>query len=251
MKSSHFPTPPFTSVALVAFFLAVAGMMGACSLTILEGSGVELVQLRKVEGFARVLAEKGVEVRIELSDAEQVTVSGDDNLVDRITTEVVGDVLQVSLVSDEGMIINNTLPLFVMVRTPGLLEVRADAGSSVSVFDLVGEKLDLLINGGSNLLAEGLAITGLIVAAEGGSSVEASGSATRATVLAGGGSSVDLANLETVDMEVEVSGGSNATVNVSGSLVITASGGSTVEHSGDPDSVELKDISGGSSVTGN
>jgi hypothetical protein len=251
MKSSDFPTPPFTSVALVAFFLAVAGKMGVCSLTILEGSGVELVQLRKVEGFARVLAEKGVEVRIELSDAEQVTVSGDDNLVDRITTEVVGDVLQVSLVSDEGMIINNTLPLFVMVRTPGLLEVRADAGSSVSVFDLVGEKLDLLINGGSNLLAEGLAITDLIVAAEGGSSVEASGSATQATVMAGGGSSVDLANLETVDMEVEVSGGSNATVNVSGSLVITASGGSTVEHSGDPDSVELKDISGGSSVTGN
>lgn len=68
----------------------------------------------------------------------------------------------------------------------------------------------------------------------GGSRATVSGSGDELTVDASGGSGADLASFTVVNANVDASGGSQVTVNVSGTLNVDASGGSQVYYLGDP-----------------
>jgi hypothetical protein len=234
---------------LVLASLALA--LGACSLTLIEGTGIEAIQARSVAPFQQVRVNGPMEVMVEGSTTERVTISADDNLVDRISTQTVDGVLTVELIRREDEVLNNTLPLFALIQSPELVEVRADAASSVEVQNLPSPSagvLSLLANGASTLKATGIDTGELIVAVEGASTLSGQGRAETVTLLASGGSVVDLSEVGAVDVGVQVSGGSVVDVQASGTLTITASGASTVSHSGNPEKVEVVEQSGGSVI---
>jgi hypothetical protein len=81
----------------------------------------------------------------------------------------------------------------------------------------------------------------------GGSRVTASGSGEDIAIDASGGSGADLADFTVVNANVDASGGSQVTVNVSGTLNVDASGGSQVSYSGNP-TLGTIDTSGGAQV---
>lgn len=81
----------------------------------------------------------------------------------------------------------------------------------------------------------------------GGSRVSASGSGEDIALNASGGSGADLAAFPVVNANVDASGGSQVTVNVSGTLNVDASGGSQVSYSGNP-TLGTIDTSGGAQV---
>lgn len=65
---------------------------------------------------------------------------------------------------------------------------------------------------------------------------------------ASGGSDVDLSDLEVTSMIVSVSGGSDATVNVTDQIEGSASGGADLTILGDP-ATQRVEVSGGSEVS--
>jgi hypothetical protein len=81
----------------------------------------------------------------------------------------------------------------------------------------------------------------------GGSRVTASGSGKDIAINASGGSGADLAAFPVVNANIDASGGSQVTVNVSGTLNVDASGGSQISYSGNP-SLGTIDTSGGAQV---
>jgi serine/threonine-protein kinase len=81
----------------------------------------------------------------------------------------------------------------------------------------------------------------------GGSRVAVSGSGEDISIDASGGSGADLASFTVVNANVDASGGSQVTVNVSGMLNVDASGGSQVYYLGDP-TLGTIDSSGGAQV---
>ena len=81
----------------------------------------------------------------------------------------------------------------------------------------------------------------------GGSRASVTGSGADLTVDASGGSGADLAAFPVVNANVDASGGSQVTVNVSGTLNVDASGGSQVYYLGDP-TLGTIDSSGGAQV---
>jgi serine/threonine-protein kinase len=81
----------------------------------------------------------------------------------------------------------------------------------------------------------------------GGSRVAASGSGEDIAIDASGGSGADLASFTVVNANVDASGGSQVSVNVSGTLNVDASGGSQVYYSGNP-TLGVIDTSGGAQV---
>jgi hypothetical protein len=81
----------------------------------------------------------------------------------------------------------------------------------------------------------------------GGSRVSASGSGEDITIDASGGSGADLADFPVVNADIDASGGSQVTVNVSGTLNVDASGGSQISYSGNP-TLGTIDTSGGAQV---
>lgn len=81
----------------------------------------------------------------------------------------------------------------------------------------------------------------------GGADLNGFGTATDYRLSASGGADVDLAGLEAANVEVDISGGANARVFASVSVVGEASGGAALTVSGDPDQSGI-DTSGGANV---
>ena len=88
-------------------------------------------------------------------------------------------------------------------------------------------------------------LTGLELS--GGSHVSVSGSGEDISIDASGGSGADLASFNVVNANIDASGGSQVTVNVSGTLNVDASGGSQVYYLGNP-TLGVIDTSGGAQV---
>jgi hypothetical protein len=81
----------------------------------------------------------------------------------------------------------------------------------------------------------------------GGSRASVSGSGEDIAIDASGGSGADLASFNVMNANVDASGGSQVTVNVSGTLNVDASGGSQVSYLGNP-TLGVIDTSGGAQV---
>ena len=81
----------------------------------------------------------------------------------------------------------------------------------------------------------------------GGSRISVSGSGEDISIDASGGSGADLASFTAVNANVDANGGSQVTVNVSGTLNVDASGGSQVYYLGNP-TLGVIDTSGGAQV---
>lgn len=170
------------------------------------GSGNVVSEPRDVETFTGIEVSGGIDLVLVVDpDAPvSVTVIHDDNLLERILTEVSGGTLEIS--------------------RRGGLGILGDGGR-VEVTTPVLETLG----------------------ASGGSDVTGSGSLDELELGASGGSDVDLTDLTVASMTIDVSGGSDARVNVEDEIVGNASGGSDIRIIGEPN--QSIDVSGGSDVS--
>lgn len=107
------PFGPLPGVLAIAAVFAAFLLLSGCSLNNgEEGSGVEgtrTVELAN-DTFAKVSARDIVEVTIVPTGAGELTITGDDNLLDNVTVTVEGDTLRIGVIGN----VNNRLPLRVL-----------------------------------------------------------------------------------------------------------------------------------------
>lgn len=87
------------SIAMQRLLVAVplAALLAGCGTTsLLRGSGNVVAQKRSVPSVDRIELRGSAEVVVTVGGPRAVTVRADDNIVPRIHTDVVGDVLVVS-----------------------------------------------------------------------------------------------------------------------------------------------------------
>jgi preprotein translocase subunit SecD len=108
---------------------------------------------------------------------------------------------------------------------------------------------NLQLSGGSLADAQNFNVPGnLGIDLSGGSRVTMSGQATDLTATGSGGSNFNLEDLQANDASVDLSGGSQCRVNISGRLDAMLSGGSQLHYKGNPTLGEI-DSSGGSIIS--
>ena len=124
--------------------LVIATALPACIIGE-RGSGVYAEQQRDVQTFSRVeLPGGGIDrVEIVVCDCTAIRVSGDDNLIDLVTTKVSGETLTIDTLDP----VWTKEPLVVEVRTPMLELVRASGSTNVSIIDLRGGDLTVDTSG--------------------------------------------------------------------------------------------------------
>jgi hypothetical protein len=209
---------------MLVLFVAVA-LLAGCGLSSLTGSGNVVTQEEAVTGFDMLDTSHGFQVDLRQSESFSVIIRADDNLVEQVQVEKVGNTLKIGLkpgnsftLIDSTLEAEVTMPEFAAADLSGGSHLRGEIDAGDVTFDLSG-----------------------------GSHVTLSGSAGDLTVDAGGGSHAKLAALSVVNADVEASGGSHVTVNPSGTLNARASGGSHVRYVGSP-TLGVLDESGGSSI---
>ena len=232
-----------TAVAALAA-VAVALGSGGCAATGAVGSGNLDSRDVAVGGFDAIEAGSAFNVRLRVGSDYDVVVRADDNLIDRVRSEVSGGTLRLGF---DGPVLRVTLEAEVTVPDQALQELRAGGAATIAGGDrLQAESLRIEADGASTVRLD-LDVQQLDVEADGASTIEVRGSADSLLGRASGASRLRLFDLSATTAEVEADGASSAEVTVSEELDARASGASTIRYDGNPAQVS-RDTSGASSI---
>jgi hypothetical protein len=189
-----------TTTTLISLILVV--LISACS-QITSGSGEIVTQEMDFTGFDKLDVSQGFNVEVNQGDDFSVIIRVDDNLVEFLQVEKVGDTLKIGL---EGDRIYTTSNLRAEVTMPSLTGLEASGGSDVTVSG-TGEDITVDASGGSDADLASFSVVNANVVASGGSDVTINASGTL-NVDASGGSQVYYLGSPTMG-QIETSGGSD------------------------------------------
>lgn len=191
----------------------------ACS----RGSGTPAQQERELEGFTRVDVGGAFEVDLDVGPAHHVVISGDDNLLGKVVTEVKGDTLFIHV---DGAVVTKT-PLRAEISLPALEAADFSGATKADIDAVAGEAFELDASGASHVVLRG--------------------EVTRFGLDASGATEVEARELRAQEVRINVSGATRADVTATASLDADASGSSKIRYWGDPPRKNT-DTSGAASI---
>jgi len=217
------------SLRVAAFVPAL--LLSACAFAQVTGNGVSREEAREVADFTGVHVGSGLQAQVTVGP-RAVRVSGDENLVALVRTEVVDGKLEVAL--EKGTRVRGTGKLRVTISSPRVTSVGSSGGAQVRAEVGSTDSFAAAASGGGELTVRGVASSKLAVSASGGAKVTVQGRTDALAVEASGGSKVHAGDLSVKVLAVTASGGSSVQSNPSDNIAAQLSGGSTVRVNSAP-----------------
>jgi hypothetical protein len=214
---------PISNMAIVLIIIVVAVVIVGLLSTVfflggwnpfgeVVGSGDLVTKEEFFSDFTSVDAGSGFMVEIFKSNSYNVLVTADDNAMEYIEIKKSGDTLMIGVKWGYSF---RSVTLNVEITMPELHSLELSGGSILRGEFETSEDVEFDLSGGSQLL-------GLV------------GEANDLTIDASSGSQLDLSDFTVHNTNVELSGGSRATINLDGRLDADLSGGSNLSYIGDP-----------------
>ena len=198
------------AVVAVIVVIATAGAREGPSASSTGGSGVSVTDHREVAPFSRVELAGANTLMIHVGVPQSVGVTGDDNLVGRVTTVVRAD----RLVIDNTGSFTTEAPMHVAVSVPSLDGVELGGAGTVTVDGVTGADFSAELAGDGTLVV--------------------SGTVQRATAVLAGAGTLDVHDLVATDATAQLSGAGTIRVHATSTLDATLSGTGTILYRGDP-----------------
>ena len=191
-----------------------------------DGSGVAATQAREVSAFRSVDLAGSNNVVVRVGERQSVVVKADDNLLDRVTTEVQSGTL----------VIANTPGSFT-TKSPMRVEIDVPALDAVT------------LSGSGNIVVTGVDAKRLVVHLPGSGTLTGDGAATHLDIAVGGSGMVQLTRLVASDVRADVSGSGSIFVTATKRLDASVSGSGAILYAGSPPNV-TSNITGSGAITG-
>ena len=202
---------------------AIASNSSSSSNTV-HGSGVQVNESRTVPAFSSVDLAGSNNVVIRVGEEQSVQVYGDDNLIDRTTTDV--DAATLVIGSKPGSYSTNS-PVRVEVSVPSLSELTLSGSGMVMVSGVDGPQLTVTISG-----------SGV---------VRASGTTEQLHVTVSGSGQAELGGVEASAVHAVVSGSGEIVVTATSSLDASVPGSGSIVYGGNPSDV-TKSVTGSGEI---
>lgn len=236
----------FLVVAVVLAVILVLLVSTSCIRIIgFTGSGNVITEERAVSDFDSISVNAGINLFIEQGTDEALTIEAEDNVIPRISTDVVNGKLEIRFRSVTLGGMNLRSPVNVYVTAVGLDSIEVSSGADVETGELNTGKLAIDLSSGSS--ADVIVDAGdLDIALSSGSNLKIEGKATNQEVDLSSGVKYDAEELESKTAIIDVSSGSEALVWVTDKLDVSISSGGSVRYKGSPEIIS--DISSGGSI---
>jgi hypothetical protein len=192
--------------------LVLAVLVGCnWSWTGVAGSGTATRETRTPGDFTEVEVACALDAEIVVGGERRVELSGDDNLLPLITTEVRGGRLVIGTRKN----IRPKSKLALRVAAPQITVVEVSGSGDVTLHGARGDKLTLDIAGSATIRGDG--------------------AVRRLSVNVSGSGDVEVEPLAAEQAEVVVAGSGDVSLSASRSLAVTISGSGDVSYRGDPE----------------
>jgi hypothetical protein len=195
-------------LALAVF--AVVLLLAACSVT--RGSGQLATESRAVSGFSKIDLSVGGELTIQKTGTESLSISAEDNLLPRLTSEV----------SNDTLILGTKPNTTILPQQP--------ITYTVTVNDLTG----VAVSGSGNIRVPDLTTTALSISISGSGTITVNGTVEDQDLEISGSGGYEAAQLTSKTVKADISGSGTANVLATNVLDVEISGSGTVTYSGNP-----------------
>ncbi len=204
---------------------------------------------RSVEDdFTEVSAASGVNVFVKQGTATEVVVEGDEDIIDRVRTEVKGNVLNVDI--DRGFFswfTSGSASVYVTMKE--VTGLHASGGADLKSSEQINaDKIKISSSGGADAVIN-INASEVYLNSSGGADIVIEGKTDYLEAHASGGADIKARKLIAREVIASSSGGADVEVFASEQLEASASGGADVDYYGDP-SVNKVTESGGGDVSG-
>lgn len=214
-------------IAVIVIALVAVGLIPSIGIGApVVGSGNVQTQTKAIADFTAVSASSGFTVQITQGSTYSVNITADDNILQYVEVTKTGSTLNIGI---RPLLGYQTTTLKADITMPNITTVQFSGGvvSTASGFNLTHSfTADL----------------------SGGSRYTMTGQGTDLTAMCSGGTTLDLSHFEVTNASVAFSGGSQGTINLTGRLDATLSGGARLYYIGNPTLGNI-DTSGGASIS--
>lgn len=201
---------------------------------------------RNLKGFESVQVSSGIDLYLTMDDNEKVVVEADEDVIDKIITEVKSGTLHIYMKKSNWFgwgKINAMRKVHVSVKQ--LESLKASSGSDVrSENRLEGEELEISASSGSDVVLD-VFYKHLSIGTSSGSDAELKGKVKFLKAESSSGSDINAKGLESQICEVSSSSGSDVAVTVHDELYARASSGADIKYYGNPQVRDIEESSGG------
>jgi len=209
------------------------------------------VQDRHLSGFHAISTSASFDVYITQGSTESVKVEAPSDVINRIITEVDGDVLKIRTKNGAfnwgGWFNNSHKKMVIYVTVKSIHSIHISGSSDVFFKDgITADKLDLTVSGSGDVVGR-LNVKSLEAGISGSGDIKLAGNAERLALRMNGSGDFSGRELVTAITSVSISGSGDATVNASQKLDARVSGSGDIRYVGNPKEV-AKSTSGSGDI---
>jgi hypothetical protein len=233
-----------TAAVILVAGLASTGCTGLPAYLITETvSGPTVTRTYDIIDFDGIQVETAFNIAITQGDTYAVSVTVDEDVIDRLVVEKEGSTLKIGFTP--GLITTHTLQAEITMPQLGGLQLSGASTAALSGFS-GGMAFRGQLSGASRLTGD-MSAARTVLDLSGASQATLRGESDTLDAKASGASKLNLGELTVRSATIELSGASSALIHATEEIDATASGASTVTYIGNPPSVR-EDTSGASTV---
>ncbi len=233
-----------TNFRLFAFLSAILMVTMACSITRrtptplpqsnAEDQNVLVSEMRQLSAFTRIDMDGGAKVNLVQGNEHSIKVEGSPRVVDQVVTEVNDGVLEINF-RDRMLFENWGESLTLTITFKDLSDFRLDGGVELIADGLNLENLSVTINGGASVKMNNLLLNTLGMTLLGGGDIQVFGIAESQNVKVSGGTNYQAEDLKSANVSVEIIGAANVEVWATERLNLDLAGAYSVSYWGSPE----------------
>ncbi|MBM7503044.1 head GIN domain-containing protein [Agromyces aurantiacus] len=224
-----------------ATVIRTAGMVAAVGSTVLAltacvpfvNAGDRTTEDRDIDDASEIVFRTAGDLTVRLGDAPALTVTGGENVLQRLSTEVDGDRLVIEV--GRGPLIVGEQDLDIDVTVTSLQSVVIEGSGDVSAEFGDASEVSLDIRGSGEIETDRVDAESVDASISGSGSIMVEGRTDRLAVNVSGSGDIDAGGLSAQSAQIVLSGSGGVSVDVSDSLDVTLSGSGTVRYSGRPE----------------
>jgi hypothetical protein len=225
------------------FIVLVVLTILSLSCNLLTNKGIKLItpsnviisENREVSGFTAIEFSTLGKVNIIQGDKESLNISGPDNLVPEVITEVRNGILIIR--TKENLNINplgSDNPLTFTIVAKELTSLSVSGAGDVQIETLSTPSFDITMSGAGKVQQNQITTDNINITLSGLGGIDISGQATQSTIDISGAGGVNAPDLKTQNANITISGLGSVTIWVTDQLTGNISGGGSISYYGNP-----------------